>query len=116
MDFRKLIRSFGFALNGIKQSWNEQNMRIHLTCAIIVIVAGFISKISLMEWLILILTIALVIAMEMVNTAIEHVVDLASPDFHPLAKSAKDVAAGAVLVLAIASVIIGAIIFIPKWF
>lgn len=116
LDIRKLLRSFGFAFNGIKLSLKEQNMRIHFTCAIVVITAGLLTKISLYEWLALTLIIALVIGMEMVNTAIEHVVDLVSPDYHPLAKIAKDVAAGAVLVLAIASVVIGMIIFIPKWF
>lgn len=112
----KLLKSFRFAFAGIKVGMKERNMRIHITCAIIVIIAGIFTHLSAVEWLILILTISLVIGMEMVNTAIENVVDLVSPEYHPLAKVAKDVAAGAVLVFAIASVIIGIIIFIPKWF
>ncbi|NLY79222.1 MAG: diacylglycerol kinase family protein [Lysinibacillus sp.] len=113
---RKFLRSFRFAFSGIKMGMKERNMRIHIICGIIAILAGFLSHLSAVEWLILILTIALVIGMEMVNTAIENVVDLVSPEYHPLAKIAKDVAAGAVLVVAIASVLIGLILFVPKWF
>ncbi len=91
-------------------------MRIHFMSAFIVIIAGLLTGLAIVEWLIIILAITLVIGAEMVNTAIEYVVDLASPEIHPLAKQAKDVAAGAVLVFAMASVIIGLLIFLPKWF
>lgn len=100
----------------MKASLKERNMRFHVFSACIVVITGFLTHISAIEWMILLLIMALVIAMEMVNTAIESVVDLVSPDKHPLAKLAKDVAAGAVLVCAIASIFIGLIIFIPKWF
>jgi len=113
---RNFFRSFGYAFEGIRLATKERNMRFHLVCASIAILAGFFSKLSAVEWLILIITIALVIGLEMVNTAIENVVDLVSPEFHPLAKAAKDVAAGAVLVFAIASILIGMILFLPKWF
>ena len=83
---------------------------------ILVIICGFIFHLSITEWLICILLFALVISLELVNTAIEAVVDLCSPDYHELAKYAKDVAAGSVLISAIASVVIGLIIFIPKLF
>ncbi|SOC20869.1 undecaprenol kinase [Ureibacillus xyleni] len=116
MDFRKLVRSFRYAFYGMYTALSEQNMRIHIISAVIAIAAGFFTGLSNSEWLVLILLIAIVISTEMVNTAIETVVNLVSPDFHPLAKKAKDVAAGAVLVFAIASVIIGLLIFIPKWF
>ncbi|MFC5542107.1 diacylglycerol kinase family protein [Ureibacillus suwonensis] len=116
MCMRNFFRSFRFAFEGIYLATKERNMRIHLTCALIAIIAGLLSKLSVTEWLVLIITIALVIGMEMVNTAIENVVDLVSPEYHPLAKAAKDVAAGAVLVFAIASICIGMIIFLPKWF
>ena len=91
-------------------------MKIHFVSAVVVIIAGLLTGLNLVEWILIILLIALVISTEMVNTAIETIVNLVSPDFHPLAKKAKDVAAGAVLVFAIASVIIGLLIFIPKWF
>lgn len=115
MSFRKLVKSFYFAFSGIFQAFTEQNMRIHGIAAVTVVICGYFTGLSKIEWLILLLIIALVMAAEMFNTAIENVVDLASPDFHPLAKKAKDVAAGAVLILAIASVVIGLIIFLPKW-
>ncbi len=116
MDIRKLIKSFGYAFVGIVTATKQQNMRIHLISAIVVIVAALLTGISTIEWIVLIIVMALVIGMEMVNTAIEAIVDLVTPHYHPLAKVAKDVAAGAVLIFAIASVIIGCIIFIPKWF
>lgn len=116
MDVHKLIKSFGYAFYGICTAIKERNMRIHLFCAVAVFIAGLLTGISVLEWLIIIMIIALVIAAEMINTAIESVVNLASPDFHPLAKQAKDIAAGAVLVFAMASVIIGLLIFLPKWF
>jgi len=83
--------------------------------AVIVILAGYFTGLSRTEWYIVLLLIALMFALEMINTAIERVVDLASPNFHPLAKQAKDIAAGAVLVFALFSAIIGLLIFLPKW-
>lgn len=115
MDIRKFFRSFGYAFRGIITSFEEQNMKFHGFAACIVVLCGFLTGLKIEEWLILILTISLVFGAEMINTAIESVVDLTSPDVHPLAKRAKDVAAGAVLVFAITSVIIGLIIFLPKW-
>lgn len=116
MDVRKLFKSFGYALYGIFSAMKEQNMRIHILSAFIVVAAGLVTGLSYLEWLVLIIIIALVIGAEMMNTAIESIVDLASPEIHPLAKQAKDIAAGAVLVFALASVIIGLLIFLPKWF
>ncbi|MEG0259798.1 MAG: diacylglycerol kinase family protein [Lysinibacillus sp.] len=116
MDLRKFIRSFGYAFEGVLTSFKEQNFRSHVLSAVIVFVAGYFSDLSRIEWMIVLLLIALMWALEMVNTAIERVVDLASPEIHPLAKQAKDIAAGAVLVFAGASAIIGLLIFLPKWF
>ena len=94
----------------------ERNIKIHISVMILVIICGFIFHLSTTEWLICILLFALVISLELVNTAIEAVVDLCSPNYHELAKYAKDVAAGSVLISAIASVVIGLIIFVPKLF
>lgn len=116
MNARKFIQSFGYALQGIGTALNEQNLRFHLLSAVVVIIAGIWTGISTTEWIILVLVMSLVIGAELFNTAMERVVDLASPDIHPLAKDAKDIAAGAVLVFASASVIIGILIFLPKWF
>ncbi|MBD8035316.1 diacylglycerol kinase family protein [Solibacillus sp. A46] len=115
MNVRKFFRSFRYAMEGIFTAVNEQNFRFHLVSAIIVIIAGVLTGLTIVEWSIIVLIIFLVIGAELINTAIERVVDLASPEFHPIAKQAKDIAAGAVLVFALASVIIGLLIFLPKW-
>ena len=72
------------------------------------------ARLDRFEWLVLTLTIAIVLAAEGINTALEAVVDLASPDYHPLAKIAKDVGAGTVLLTAIAAVIVGLLLFLPR--
>lgn len=90
-------------------------MRIHFAAGILVSAAGFIFGLSAIEWCIILLLIAGVITLEMVNTAIEKTVDLVTKEYKPLAKAAKDIAAGAVLIYSIAAVVIGFIIFIPKW-
>ena len=114
MDIRKFIKSFDYAIQGIITAMREQNFRFHLLSAVIVIIAGLFTGLSILEWIVIILVIALVIGAEMLNTAIERVVDLVSPDYHPLAKQAKDIAAASVLVFAACSVIIGMLIFLPK--
>ncbi|MDD4993156.1 MAG: diacylglycerol kinase family protein [Paludibacter sp.] len=115
---KKRIRSFGYAGKGMRVVFTtEPNMKIHIVIAILVIVFGFLFSISISEWIMCLLCIGLVFGMEMMNTAIENVVDLASPKLHPLAGKAKDIAAGAVLLCAIISVIIGLLIFVPKvWY
>ncbi|WP_022752820.1 diacylglycerol kinase family protein [Butyrivibrio fibrisolvens] len=110
-----LYKSFGYAFEGIFNTIkDERNIKIHLVVTTLVIIFGFILKISLSEWFVCILLFAIIIPLELVNTAIEAVVDLASKDYNPLAKKAKDAAAGAVLVAAILAAVIGGIIFFPK--
>lgn len=110
------LKGFIVAFEGIAHAFrNETHMKIHFAAAVLVILLAAILHVSLNDWVILLLLIALVIAMELINTAIERVVDLATKECHPLAKQAKDMAAGAVLVMAIASVIIGLCIFL-KYF
>jgi diacylglycerol kinase len=112
---KRRIRSFGYAGKGIRIVFtSEPNMKIHLAIAIFVVIFGFVFSITITEWIMCLLCIGLVFGMEMMNTAIENVVDLASPKLHPLAGKAKDIAAGAVLLCAIISVIIGILIFGPK--
>lgn len=89
-------------------------MQIHLIVAFLVVVAGVLLSISLTEWLLCLLCFAMVISAEMFNSAIENVVDLASPQRHKLAENAKDIAAGAVLVTAVFAAIVGLVIFVPK--
>lgn len=93
---------------------SENNARIHLLASIVVILTGIYVELSAQEWLWIALAIALVWILEAINTAIEALVDLASPDFHPLAGKAKDIAAAAVLIASIFAVIVGIIIFFPK--
>lgn len=111
----KRIKSFLYAGRGIRMVFGtEANMKIHICIAILVLIAGFTFKISATEWIACILCIGLVVGMEMVNTAIENIVDLVSPNHHPLAGKAKDIAAGAVLICAIISVIVGILVFGSK--
>lgn len=113
-NFRDRILSFKYAIKGIKTVlWAEQNFRIHLLATFIVIALGFYLNVSNQDWLWLTLAIALVLVTEMINTAIEQLVDLAEPNHNPNAGKIKDIAAGAVLVSAITSAIIGAIILWP---
>lgn len=113
---RTLTSSLEFALTGIITAFKEErNMQKHAISAILAIAAGFIFRISAMEWLFLLLAIFLVITFETINSAIENVVDLASNyHFSMLAKNAKDMAAGAVLMISGYAVVTGLIIFVPK--
>ncbi|MBX9973077.1 diacylglycerol kinase family protein [Cytobacillus firmus] len=110
-----VLKSFSFAFSGIRAAvLNERNLQIHLAVSIAVIIFGVFFGISSLEWMIILLAIGGMLSLELLNTAIERVVDLATEEYHPLAKQAKDIAAGAVLVYAIVSVIIGGVIFLPK--
>ena len=110
-----LWKSFYYAFQGMKNCVeSERNMMIHFSAFILVIIAGFLFKISTTEWLICLLLCGLVMALELVNTAVETAIDLSMPLIHPKAKLAKDTAAGAVLVIAITALISGLIIFVPK--
>lgn len=113
-DWKKQIKSFQYAWQGIHCCvGKEQNLNVHLVVTACTIIAGLLLKITRTEWMIIILCIGLMIAAELFNTAIECLVDLVSPQYHPLAGKVKDIAAGAVLVCALAALCIGLIIFIP---
>ena len=114
---KKLINSFKYAIQGILSSFKtERNMKIHIFVMILVIIVGVILKINKYEWIACILCFAIVISGELFNTAIETVVDMVMPYKNDKAKIAKDIAAGAVLTLAIGAAVIGVIIFVPKIF
>lgn len=114
MKSRNLLQSFNYAFEGIIYAFKTQrNMRLHFLATAIILAASLILKLSKLEILILFLTIAFVIFAEMLNTAIEVVVDLFTQAHHPLAAIAKDVAAGAVLITAAVAVIVGYLIFFP---
>ena len=112
-EIKRLLASFSFATQGLLHVISkERNMQIHLTIACIVLFLAYFLSISKIELIILLLCIGIVISLESINTAIERTVDLCTDEIKPLAKQAKDIAAGAVFVFAIFSVIIGIIIFI----
>ncbi|MDT2766505.1 diacylglycerol kinase family protein [Lactococcus raffinolactis] len=113
---RTVYASLEFALTGIITAFREErNLRKHAVSASLAIILGFIFSISRIEWLFLLLAIFLVIFGEIINSAIENVVDLASEyHFSMLAKNAKDMAAGAVLFISLYAVIVGLLIFLPK--
>ena len=109
-----LHKSFGYAWEGITAVIKkERNMKIHCCVMILVILAGAIFRIAAWKWCICFCLFGLVMSLEIVNTAVEAVVDLVTEEKKPLAKIAKDTAAGAVLFTAVMAVIIGCIIFIP---
>lgn len=112
---KNIIESFKYAFEGLFFGLkNIRNLKIHLMFTLLVVIGGIYFKMSSIEWLISLLFIALVISLELINTAIEEAVNLAMPNVHPVAKIAKDVAASGVLVAALISFIAGFIIFLPK--
>jgi undecaprenol kinase/diacylglycerol kinase (ATP) len=111
----KLFRAFGFAFDGLKFCFtSETNFRIHISCATTALLLAIAFKITAAEWLAVIFCIAFVIVLEMANTAIEKLCDVVQKEFHPGIKKVKDIAAGAVLLAAVCSLITGTIIFLPK--
>jgi len=115
LSIKRLRKSFGYAFKGIDDVIeHEPNMKIHVVVAILVVIMAFILKVSIIEWIILVLLIGAVLAAETINTTIENLVDMYTKEYDEKAKIVKDTAAGTVLILAITSAIIGLIIFIPK--
>lgn len=111
--YRSSLRStFKYAVQGIIHAFKaERNMKIHIVAAVVVFMAAGLLGLTLIQWLFLGLAVTLVITAELINTAVEAVVDLISPDDHPLARIAKDTAAGAVLVTACFAVVVGIAVF-----
>lgn len=106
------VRSFGYAIQGFFTAvWTERNIKVQLLIGVLTYLAGSFVGLNWLEWSIVTICIGLVISAELVNTSLEAVVDLASPEMHPLAKRAKDIAAASVFVLAVAAAIVGIIVF-----
>lgn len=115
MKSRSLMESFNYAVTGIIYTLKtERNMRIHFIISIVVIILSLFFDFSRGEMLLLFFTISLVFITEMINTAIERTVDLITEDFHPLARVAKDIAAGGVLIAAINSLVVGYLLFFDR--
>ena len=111
------MKNFLYALQGLVTALrSEKNLRFHVAVAVLVISAGFFANVTVTEWMVLILCMAFVISMELLNTAVEYVCNAVQPEHHPFIKYAKDIAAAAVLIAAVATAVCGLIIFIPKLF
>ena len=112
---KKFLLSFTYPIKGLKYAYrNEQNLAFDIGMALIVSILAFVFKLNGTEWAILLLTMGLVISCELINTAIEATVDLVTEEYHPLAKVAKDTSAAAVFIIAIVSIVVGIVIFVPK--
>ncbi len=105
------IKSVSYALNGLRLAFTEKHFIVHIVISVLVIMAGLFFGITQTEWLICLLLFGLVISLEIINTAIEYLVDLVSPQQHPQAGAVKDLASGAVLFSCIISIICGICIF-----
>lgn len=124
MGYFRKPRGFGhnlkIAFRGIVYNWKTQgHFRFHLLAGTAAVLCAWWARLSRWEWLVLILTIGAVLAAEVMNTAVELVVDLIEPNFHPLAGIAKDVAAGVVLITSLQAVAVGLFLFLPafsQWF
>ncbi len=110
-NFRKSLLA---AFRGIRIAGQERNVRIHFIAAALVSIAGFILKINLTKWMIVLILFAMVISTEFINSALERLADMVEPNENPHVRDLKDIAAGAVLLTSIVSVIIGIIIFAPE--
>jgi len=114
MRSRNIFESFRFAFSGLWYALRTQrNTRIHLTITAAVVVLGLFLELSYVQWAVVTLTIGFVLVSEMLNTVAETLVDLTSPGYHPLAKIVKDVTAGAVLLAAIVSIVVGLLVLGP---
>jgi diacylglycerol kinase (ATP) len=113
MPKHALIKSFGFAFKGLKLALNERNFLLHIISAMLVIIAGLFFRISATEWCVLLLCIGVVMTAELINTAIEKLVDMVSPGFNVTAGQVKDLSAAAVLLFSLISAIIGLLVFYP---
>ena len=111
-DHPTFVRSFGYAIEGFVDALKtERNIKVQLAVGIAAVIVGALLGVDPLGWALIALCCGLVISAELVNTSIEAVVDLASPELHPLAKRAKDVAAASVYVLAITAAIVGIIVY-----
>ena len=114
-DFKKLIKSFGYAFDGLKEVfYKEQTFKIFCVITVVVIILMFLFRISFFEKLILILTITFLMTFELINSRIEEIVNAFQPNQDPKAKIIKDITAGAVLLASLGALIIGILIFLPR--
>lgn len=114
---RTFFKAFKYAWDGVLFGAKiERNFKFHLLAGLLVVIAGFLTGLSLLEWFVVLILIAGMLSLELMNSAIERVVNLVTTEIHPLAKQAKDLAAGAVLIYAVMSGVVGLLLFASKWF
>ncbi|MFT4664656.1 MAG: diacylglycerol kinase [Polaribacter sp.] len=115
MSIKQRLNSFKYAFAGIYEVVQSQpNMKIHIVVAVLTVLSGYFFSISITEWCFIAVASLAVMSAEAFNTALEHLTDLVSPEYNPLAGKVKDAAAGGVLITAIGAAIIGLLIFLPK--
>ena len=115
MSFKRFLNSIKYSVDGLVNAYqNEQSLWLHAMCTIIIVILGFALQISFIQWAIIVIGLVIVLAVELLNTAIEATVDLVTKEIHPLAKVAKDCGSAAAFVSSIMVFIICCFIFIPK--
>ena len=115
MSFKRFLNSIKYSVDGLVNAYqNEQSLWLHAMCTIIIVILGFALHISFIQWAIIVIALVIVLAVELLNTAIEATVDLVTKEIHPLAKVAKDCGSAAAFVSSIMVFIICCFIFIPK--
>lgn len=114
-SIKERLSTFRHVFDGFSVLWKEEhNARIHIITSFIVLILSFLLNLSLIEWAIVLILIALVLSLEIINTAIENICDYISPEWHQTIKKIKDLSAAAVFLAAIVSVVCGIAIFLPK--
>lgn len=117
MSFKRFLNSIKYSLEGLSYGYrNEQSLILHGFCTILAVILGLIFHITFWEWAVIIISLVIVLAVELLNTAIEATVDLITKEIHPLAKIAKDCGSAAAFVSGVASAVICLVIFLPKIF
>ena len=115
MSFKRFLNSIKYSVDGLVNAYqNEQSLWLHAMCTIIIVILGFALQINFIQWAIIVIALVIVLAVELLNTAIEATVDLVTKEIHPLAKVAKDCGSAAAFVSSIMVFIICCFIFIPK--
>ena len=114
MSFKRFLNSIKYSLEGLSYGYrNEQSLILHGFCTILAVILGLIFHITFWEWAVIIISLVIVLAVELLNTAIEATVDLITKEIHPLAKIAKDCGSAAAFVSSLVAVIIGLFVFVP---
>lgn len=115
MSFKRFLNSIKYSVDGLVNAYqNEQSLWLHAMCTILIVILGFVLQIKFYEWAVIVIALVVVLAVELLNTAIEATVDLITKEIHPLAKVAKDCGSAAAFVSSIMVFIICCFIFIPK--